>query len=275
MGIQHETRVLEASHGLDIHVEVRRPDDTSPRATVIVCHGFKGFKRWGFFPHLGEQLARAGFAAVCFDFSGNGVGDGGEEFARLDLFERNTYSQEMVDLDRVLLWCREEVDWVAGSIGLLGHSRGAVPVVVAAAEHPDEVSAVVTWNGVGRALRFTPGQLDRWEADRRMEFTNARTGQRMAMDFDFVRDARSSRFDLAARVLEMRAPHLIVHGSADMAVDPAEAEMLRASREDRCAVEVVDGATHTFGAVHPFVGSTPYLDRAVDKSVAWFERWLG
>ena len=41
-------------------------------------HGFKGFKDWGFFPHLADRLARAGLVAVSFNFSGSGVGPDGE-----------------------------------------------------------------------------------------------------------------------------------------------------------------------------------------------------
>lgn len=55
----------------------------------------------------------------------------------------------------------------------------------------DAARSVVTWNGVGPALRYTPRQFERWEEDGEREFTNARTGQRMSIDFPFVVDVRS------------------------------------------------------------------------------------
>jgi len=67
-----------------------------------VCHGLKGFKDWGFFPYVVERLARAGFAAVSFNFSGSGVGGDGERFDELERFAHNTYSQELQDLHIVL-----------------------------------------------------------------------------------------------------------------------------------------------------------------------------
>ncbi len=95
---------LSSEEGLPIRIELRRPEASPPRATVIVCHGFKGFKAWGFFPHLAERLARAGYEAVTFDFSRNGIGDNPTEFSRLDLFAGNTYSHELADLQTVVRW---------------------------------------------------------------------------------------------------------------------------------------------------------------------------
>ena len=282
MAVALSTHTLECSDGLPLRVDLRHDPERAPRAAVIVCHGFKGFKRWGFFPHLGERLAAAGFASVVFDFSMNGIGEQPEEFGRLDLFARNTYTRELEDLDRVLAWTRERSP-VAPSVGedpvgLLGHSRGALPAVVAAAEQPESIGAVVTWNGVGRALRYTDKQLERWEEDGEMAFTNARTGQRMSIDYGFVVDARehAGRFDLEAAGRRMRAPHLILHGSADMAVGQEEAERLRAGRspEQGAELRVIEGGTHTFGAVHPFAGTTVHLDRALDATLEWFDRHL-
>lgn len=278
MNVAVETRVIENEEGLPIHLEVRRPREETPSAAVIVAHGFKGFKRWGFFPYLGERLAAEGWAAITFDFSHNGVGGGGEEFDRLDLFETNTYTRECGDLIRVLEYAVEqESPRGAGGlpIGLIGHSRAAVPVMVAAAER-EEVSAVVTWNGVARLLRVTEGQLRRWEEDGRMEFTNARTGQRMAMTYDFVVDAREheGRLDPVHNAARMRAPQLVLHGDRDLAVDPAEAELLLAGRSEPTRLRWIEGGTHTFGAVHPFAGSTPALERAVQETIAFLHRHL-
>lgn len=279
MDVSVESHRLENALGLPLRLELRRPVGAEPRSAIIVCHGFKGFKAWGFFPHVAERLAEAGHAAISFDFSGNGIGDDPAEFTRLDLFEKNTYSQEVADLERVTTWLRESAPLPAGvregPVGLLGHSRGSVPVMVVAREDPS-IAAVVTWNGVGRLLRYSDTQLERWRGAGRMEFKNARTGQTMAMDHAFVEDveAHRERFDLRAAAEEMEAAHLILHGSADMAVDPQEAELLRAGRERDCRVEIVEGGSHTFQAVHPFEGSTPPLEEALGHTLRWFARYL-
>lgn len=247
----------------------------NPRAAIIVCHGFKGFKRWGFFPYLSQRLADAGHDVYTLDFSRNGIGEDPEEFTRLDLFAGNTYSQELSDLQTLLSWVRAQPGGSGIPVGLLGHSRGAVPVMVAARED-DGIEAIVTWSGVGRLLRVSDGQLDRWRKQGEMEFTNARTGQRMAMSYRFVEDVRehADRLDLAAAAREMRAAHLIVHGEADLAVPVEEAELLRAGRERGCRLEIVAGASHTFGVKHPFEGAGPHLQAALAPTLDWFGEHL-
>ena len=110
-----------------------------------------------------------------------------------------------------------------------------------------------------------------------MAFTNARTGQRMTMSWDYVVDARehAARIEPVACAERMKAPHLILHGTKDMAVAPNEAHLLQAGRPpEACELMEIEGGTHTFGAVHPFEGSTPHLDRAIEASVGWFDRHL-
>jgi len=277
-----DTITLSAPDDLPLHIDLRTDSESDPRALVLIAHGFKGFRRWGFFPYVGEVLASAGYATAVLDFSMNGVGDDPVEFTRLDLFQRNTLSREADELELVIDALREH-DALPGAVrespfGLLGHSRGAIATMTAAAERPEAVGAVVTWNGVSRAMRYTDGQIARWEEDGEMGFTNARTGQRMAMDWNYVVDARENaeRLEPTTSAGRMKAPHLIVHGTKDMAVALEEAHHLRAGRteEDGCELVEIEGGTHTFGAVHPFAGTTPHLDRALETTVAWYGRHL-
>ena len=276
MGVSLQTVELRNATGLPLRVDLRHDADRPVRGKVVVCHGFKGFRRWGFFPWLGEQLAAHGWLSAVLDFSMNGIGEDPVAFDRLDLFERNTYSAELDDLARVLEYVRELPPRDA-PVGLLGHSRAAVDVLARAAED-DAVGAVVTWNGVSRALRFTPRQLQEWEREGRMEFTNARTGQRMAIDFGFVRDARerAERLDPVAASARMQAAHLIVHAADDMAVPVAESVELEAGRgdPDRCRRIELPVGGHTFGAVHPFAGPTPSLEAALARTLEWFGQHL-
>jgi uncharacterized protein len=64
---------IPCADGLFIRGEVYRPAETAI-GSVIVCHGFKGFAHWAFFPYLARSLAEAGLNAITFDFSGSGIG---------------------------------------------------------------------------------------------------------------------------------------------------------------------------------------------------------
>ena len=49
--MRHERFVLENSDGDPIRGDVRREDEIrATEISLVVCHGFKGFKDWGFFP---------------------------------------------------------------------------------------------------------------------------------------------------------------------------------------------------------------------------------
>jgi hypothetical protein len=276
MGVELETIGLSNSDDLPLRVDLRHDPDQACRGKIVVCHGFKGFRRWGFFPWLGEQLAAAGWMSAVLDFSMNGIGEDPLEFDRLDLFERNTYSRELLDLDQVID-CVRATGPEDLPLGLLGHSRASVDVVVRAAEDPS-LRAVVTWNGVGSPLRFTERQLEDWKQQRRLEFTNARTGQKMAMEFGFVSDVREheERFDLRRAAGRMSAAHLVLHATDDMAVPVEDSHALVAGRSgsERCRRVEIERTTHTFGAVHPFEGSTPALERATELTLAWFDEHL-
>ena len=73
-----------------------------PRPAVVICHGFKGFRDWGFFPVTADRLAHAGFAAVSFNFSGSGVGEPGDTFNEPVRFQHATYTNGLRDLAAVL-----------------------------------------------------------------------------------------------------------------------------------------------------------------------------
>ena len=85
-----------------LHGLVDLPDEPGERPTVVICHGFKGFMEWGFFPSLAALLAERGFVAVRFNLSGTGMRPGDERVTDLAAFRDNTYSRELADLLAVL-----------------------------------------------------------------------------------------------------------------------------------------------------------------------------
>ena len=87
-----------------IHIEPNRmirgdvyPADQSSQGTLVICHGFKGFKDWGMFPYVAKQLSDH-YDVITFNFSHNGIGDDLLEFTELEKFAANTYTRELEDL---------------------------------------------------------------------------------------------------------------------------------------------------------------------------------
>ncbi|WP_159886683.1 alpha/beta hydrolase family protein [Paenibacillus puerhi] len=243
---------------------------------LIISHGFKGFKDWGFFPYVAERFASRGFYTVTFNFSCNGVNE--RDFDELDKFAVNTYSREQQDLKLLLgavkagsLPFGEYAD--AGRIHLLGHSRGGGNSILAAAEHP-EIRSVTTWNGNANPDLFDDAFKERIAQDGVAYVANARTKQEMPIRAVFYEDLRlhGERYDIARRLQEIEAPVLQVQGDQDSPRLKAGFETLRqASPRHAKAIVTIEGGNHTFGAVHPFQGTTPYLEQALEATLSFLE----
>jgi pimeloyl-ACP methyl ester carboxylesterase len=90
---------------------------------------------------------------------------------------------------------------------------------------------------------------------------------------DLAADKPVGRLDIQAAARQVSVPWLILHGEADESVSLAEAKSL-AEANPRATLRIVPGAGHTFGARHPWQGSTPELDQAMNATVEWFGREL-
>lgn len=50
------------------------PSTNKSRGTLVICHGYKGFKDWGMFPYIAKELSEH-LDVVTFNFSHNGIGE--------------------------------------------------------------------------------------------------------------------------------------------------------------------------------------------------------
>ena len=271
--MRHDRVETTTPHGDVIRADIRVPERRDPRTAVLVAHGFKGFKDWGFFPHLCERLARDGHLVVSFNFSLNGTGPNLVDFTDLEAFGRNTLSRELEDL-RWMLDRTMAGEWSGGrapaTTGLLGHSRGGGTSIITAAEHTG-VAALVTWAAVSTFHRWGEQHVEDWTTRGVTFIPNARTGQEMPLYRSLWDDLRSNaaRLDVTAAGAMVRVPWLIVHGQEDATVPVVEAHRLNEAGPSS-ALRVIDGSGHTFEAVHPFETSTPGLEAAIEATLRHF-----
>ena len=264
--------------GPTLYGAVTLPERPGPRPTVIVCHGFKGFMEWGFFPYAAELLALRGFTAIRFNFSGSGMRPGDELVTDTEAFGRATFGGDRADLERVI--AAAGVDVAPGRVdrrrlGLLGHSRGGGAALLATSAG-DAVSVLVTWAAVSTFDRLSDAEKVVWRRDGEVPILNTRTGQSVPIRLEVLRDleANAERYDLFAAARRRSAPWLIVHGELDPTVPFAEAEGLSAAAGAPAELLRIDQADHTFGARHPFAGPTPALTQALNATQAWFLEYL-
>jgi len=271
---------LTNRRGMPFEVDVRLQEGGGTSPVVIVCHGFKGFKNFAFFPYLSQKLCDQGLGVVVVNFSGNGIGTDPENFTELDKFAQNTISQELDDLDAVLDGLGSGVllgtPGAAPRLGIMGHSRGGCTAIVKAALDP-RLQCLVTWASPAALGRYSDELLRQWKEDGRYNFINARTKQDMFVNYTYLEDiqANRERYSLDLAVSHLTTPYLTVHGTDDESVSVEAAHRLHASaKAGQAELALIDSGTHTFGTKHPFAGSTPALDQAIDRTAAWFQRWL-
>ncbi|HEX2060076.1 MAG TPA: alpha/beta fold hydrolase, partial [Thermoanaerobaculia bacterium] len=129
------------------------------RALVVIVHGFKGFKDWGFFPWTAQRLMQHRLAVCRFNMSRSGIGDDPESFDRLDLFEHDTYTTQLADLRRVVRYAQQQVP--ALPTFLLGHSRGGGVALLGAIDVPN-LHGVAVWSPIARCDRWDEATKRDW-----------------------------------------------------------------------------------------------------------------
>jgi pimeloyl-ACP methyl ester carboxylesterase len=273
---------LDRAGGGVLRGVVDLPEAPGRCPTVVICHGFKGFMEWGFFPAVAELLAQRGFVTVRFNLAGSGMQPGDELVSDPRAFSANTYTAEVADLLRVLEATGHEIadDRVdRGRLGLLGHSRGGGAAILAAASQPwrDRIRALVTWAAISHVDRYTTEEKRIWRATGELPVVNTRTGQQLALGRGLLEDVErhcAGSLDILAAAGRVAAPWLIVHGGDDESVPASEAAELATRAAGTHELLVIPGAGHTFGAKHPFVGPTPHLIQALNATQTWFRRHL-
>lgn len=274
---------ISSTEGLPIHYDLLVPgvDIGTVLPVVLFIHGFKGFKDWGAFPDLYEELARAGFAVVAFNLSLNGVGSSLLEFDKPELFRRQTFSQDLLDAGSVIDALKskeiqsEKAVLDTDRIGILGHSRGGHTAVVAAAEY-SEIQCLVTWSAVADYnKRWTKEMINDWNKQGYTNILNSRTGESLPLDKTAYNDAieNADRLIAIKRVQELYIPSMFIAGKNDETVPYSESELLyRKSPADEKEIRLIENAGHTFEVSHPFTEEDfpPAFSEALDLTEGWF-----
>jgi dienelactone hydrolase len=248
--------------------------------TIIICHGFKGFKNWGFFPVLAERLAEDGYVAVTFNFSRNGIGSDMQNFTELDKFARNTISHELADLEIVtdnILKSKVGNGYIDPErIGLLGHSRGGASALLHTTQNKN-IKALVTWAAISTFHRYTKEQIQQWQKAGFIEIENVRTKQMLRLDKEILDDLlkNKEKLDILAAAKKIKIPTLVIHGDNDTSVPADEGRALFNNMGSEIkTLEIIEDANHTFQTNHPMNSIPEYFNMALDMTENWFDQYI-
>ncbi len=256
--IQVITSTISGADDRQMLVDLKFNSQISNQPVVIFVHGFKGFKDWGHFPMIGEELTKSGLAFVSFNFTHDGTTtEKPTDFADLEAFGNNNYNKELFDTEQVIQRITDGSLFPTFSLDrkkifLLGHSRGGGVSITKAAEN-ELVGGLVTWSSIGDMKR-TAADLEVWKRDGVVYIANARTNQQMPMYYQFVEDyfAQEERYNIERSCRAINIPSLFIHGTNDQTVPFEYAQNLNEWTSDS-ELLLIENGNHTFGGKHPFV----------------------
>ncbi|MEK7348373.1 MAG: alpha/beta fold hydrolase [Candidatus Eisenbacteria bacterium] len=269
---------LVASDGGPLRLDFYAPSgDAAGGRGAILCHGFRGYKDWGFLSFLATRLAKEGLPVAAFNFASSGITDREGTFGEPERFRAGTYAGDLTDLARVADWMEARVG-AGGSarLGLAGHSRGGVIAVLHAARDR-RVRAVATLGAPARIGVWPEATWEAWRRGDAAEVYDFRTRQALRLGPDLLHDweANAARYDTAATLAALAAPVLVVHGARDALVPLAEAEEFAAfGRSTATELRIIEGAGHSFQAGDKIRRTPPPLLDTVESVAAWMRRWL-
>ena len=248
--IQFENHTGEALAGT-----LHQPRE-APVGAVIFGHCFTCSRHTGVLRRICAGLCDAGFAALRFDFSGNGQSQG--------QFEHSTWSKQIREMEAAIaLMQKKGAPW----IGLAGHSLGA-GIALLTARRVQAVSAICRLAGRIRATGpthfFTSSQQDTLARTGEVAFTSR--GRELTLNTDFFEDART--YDLEAVTRSLAIPMLVVHGDRDEIIPVSEAHLAKAANPRKVELIIVAEGDHML--------SRPEHQRQVAHTVTqWFCRQAG
>ena len=255
-----QNQVLKNEGKKSILYDVFYKKNNLKKPVVIFCHGYKGFKDWGAWNLVGKEFAKNNFSFIKFNFSHNGgTIKNPIDFPDLEAFGNNNFSHELNDIEIILESLIKNKDFKNdfdfNDISLIGHSRGAGSVIIKASENK-KISKVISWAGVSDfKVRFNEGsnEFDNWRKKGVMYVENARTKQLMPHYFQFFQDFKKheERFNIKSAVEKLKIPFLIIHGSKDSSVLPAEGENLFLWSKSG-EIQIIEGSDHVFKSKHPW-----------------------
>lgn len=262
---------------LPIKCDLRYVADGKQKPIIIISHGFKGFRNWGFIPYLAEVLASKGSLAINIDFSMNGILDETKSFYDNDNFSNNTVSRQVADLKQLITHLQAKLipeiqdlqnSW-NGEIHLIGHSLGGATSLIASNELTG-ITSLTLLASISNIMRTTPRQVNVWNEKGFIE-VSVPSGQKLQQNYIYWEDklANEERFDLLKIIGSTHLPVNIIHGMQDITVPFKEAEALfeAANNAKRKNLKPILHCNHVFNTRHPFDGTSNQLLEVIDSTV--------
>ncbi|MEX0326585.1 MAG: alpha/beta hydrolase family protein [Puniceicoccaceae bacterium] len=196
---------------------------------VLLGHEVTGNKDRPVIVDTATALQAAGFDTLRFSFSGNG-GSGGR-------FVDSTISKEVDDLGSIL----DAVARDDQQVVYIGHSMGAAVGVLKTASD-DRIHYLVSLAGMVDTKAFAETEFGEEVPDKGLMWEEPDCPLSRA----FMDDLCKIVVNVLSQAKSVSVPWLLVHGSADDVVLPADSTAVQAAKGDAVTLVTINGADHSF-----------------------------
>jgi len=240
---------------------------------IIISHGFRGWKNWGFIPFLAQNLTKKNALSITFNYSHNGKPDNTGFIQDINNFANNSISQQIKDLNLLIKSIKNNdlnipqniFDKWNKNIHLIGHSLGAAISLIVGSKSKS-VNTIILLATIATFDRYTPRQKQLWEKQGYLEFPNQTTNQKLRLNLKFLKDLEKnkSKFDLTKIINQTKKPVLIIHGKQDHTVPLKEITPLINSKNKLIKTLILPQTGHTFGTNHPSKNTSKEIKKVIN-----------
>ncbi len=236
------------------------PQGRGPFPIVILCHGFKAFRKQIFLKEIATEIAKRQIACLRIDF----VHDPGEstlEFAEM------TVSYELEVLDQAVEFVKDQPELDSSRLGLAGHSLGGLVVSWYTAGH-QEIKSLVNLSAV-YSFKET---FDRHYADFVRDTKEKGYGfvysNTLKTDYKLLRGFYDDglTYEMDKLIKEIKCPAMVLCGNKDSLLNHSEEyfDKLEVSEKD---FEIIEGADHNYT-------NPGNIDKVKEIVANWFQKTL-
>lgn len=229
------------------------------KQTLILCHGFTGFKEEMFYPVFFARLVKADYQVISFDMNGHGKSYGD--------FIDFAISKAVDDFKTVYDYVKSRG---VKRIGIMGHSiGGAVCLLVA---NKIQIQSIILLSPVSQPGFYNkyliPNKSDR-DFLRNFGFYprhSYKRGKYYPVGLNFFKDFEKQSINKEAKA--MKRPILLIHAGNDKAVPLTDSQKLFKFFDfDITAFKIIRGADHNFN-------KRLVYQQVIKLSLDWLDKYL-
>ena len=224
---------IENSKGEKLAGVLHKANDN--KQVVIICHGHTGNKDRDFINSFCDKLNNKNINSFRFDFSGNGESEG-------EYINTNSTS-ELNDLNSVVDYFKN----LSYEIGLIGHSRGGMDVVLYSSKNK-EIKFIITIGAPGKLSfirrRLSEKQLKDVEEGKIILEFKQKDNKNFPISIEMIEDIES--YKPLEEIKKVKIPKLFIVGTKDREITQKAAQEYYDEANNPKELKIFDNADHCF-----------------------------